>query len=100
MTRHKHADLIHAWAEGAEIEYKAATGVWFPAVKNEPLWGDTIQYRIKPKTKTVRYRTYLSLDFAVKTLSRCESTDLLWCTMPADLRHWLGEWLSVEVPVE
>jgi len=48
-TRHIHADVIHAWAEGEEIEsrYNAECG-WR---KNQnPRWDDNIEYRIKPKT--------------------------------------------------
>jgi len=49
--RHKHADFIHAWAEGAEIEYwsdtqnKWKTPVW------QPSWNNDDQYRIKPAPK-------------------------------------------------
>lgn len=51
---HKHAALIKAWADGAEIEYKSdVTGQWFPC-------GDTFEwyvgmdYRVKP-INFVRY---------------------------------------------
>lgn len=45
--RHKHADLIHAWAEGAEIEYLALDGRWlnYPC----PDWTLPLSFRIKPK---------------------------------------------------
>jgi hypothetical protein len=43
---HKHADLIHAWANGAEIQFKGAEG-WFYA--RNPTWHDDTEYRIKPK---------------------------------------------------
>ena len=48
MTRHKHADLIHAWAEGAEIEYQSASGNWNKIAF--PQWDGDWKYRIKPKT--------------------------------------------------
>jgi hypothetical protein len=44
---HKHADLIHAWADGAEIQFKGLEG-WFDACN--PDWLDDTEYRIKPKT--------------------------------------------------
>ena len=47
--RHVHADLIIAWAEGAEIEIKI-NGEWRPLIINFPFreWeGD--EYRIVPK---------------------------------------------------
>lgn len=45
---HKHAELIKAWADGAEIEMKGIGG-W--VVNSNPLWWVDYQYRIKP-TKT------------------------------------------------
>jgi hypothetical protein len=52
MNRKKWADEIHAWANGAEIEYRAIPGVgeW----KSEPqhlIWEDLAEYRIKEQTK-------------------------------------------------
>jgi hypothetical protein len=48
-ARHKHADLIHAWADGAEIQV-FERGEWKPVVGNSPYWLVDSQYRIKPKT--------------------------------------------------
>ena len=45
-TPHKHAELIKAWADGAEIECKGSNG-WYPT--SSPLWDPTITYRIKPE---------------------------------------------------
>ena len=49
MTRHKHADLIIAWANGAEIEvYDELDKTWTLVHRNDPNWcGD--KYRIKPE---------------------------------------------------
>jgi len=47
--RHKHADLIHAWAEGAEIEVKAFDGSWSEPLNNSPVWFPDYEYRIKPE---------------------------------------------------
>lgn len=57
VKRHKHADLIHAWAEGAEIEYQSQTFGWTGCPSNMPNWSDDVQYRIKPEKKhdVVRY---------------------------------------------
>lgn len=48
MTRHKHADLIHAWAEGEKIEalYKS-DGTWVDVPV--PCWSPDLTYRIKPE---------------------------------------------------
>jgi len=51
MTRtpHKHAELIKAWADGAEIEYFALEGSWLPTTRPEWSWNG--KYRIKPEPK-------------------------------------------------
>ena len=44
--KHKHADLIHAWADGAEIEIRRNTDA--PWEKTEsPKWYSEFEYRIK-----------------------------------------------------
>lgn len=47
---HPHADLIHAWADGAEIEVFYRGG-WEHS--SAPLWAEDKIYRIKPNTITV-----------------------------------------------
>ena len=46
---HKHAALIKAWADGAEIEAYQGSGVWnyLPS----PSWNIGTTYRIKPEPK-------------------------------------------------
>jgi len=53
--RHKHADLIIAWANGAQIQWKNRNGQWEDM--GEPLWNENHEYRIKtePKPDVVRY---------------------------------------------
>lgn len=45
--KHKHYELIVAWANGAEIEYKSSAGRWMPA--QEPVWDKSTEYRVKPQ---------------------------------------------------
>ena len=47
--KHKHADLIHAWADGAEIEFKMPDGRW--RITARPTWHESDEYRIKPEEK-------------------------------------------------
>lgn len=47
MKPHKHAELIKAWADGAEIE-ELNNGIWF---NSYPIWNENIEYRIKPEPK-------------------------------------------------
>lgn len=48
-TPHKHADLIHAWAEGAEIESRVNEIEW--EVVDKPRWLVDYEYRLKPEPK-------------------------------------------------
>ena len=49
MTKHIHADLIIAWANGAKIQFKyPSEEVWEDT--NYPDWIEGMQYRIKPKS--------------------------------------------------
>ena len=61
--KHKHAELIHAWAEGAEIERLSQgygktpmQGHWEP--RSNPSWNTFDEYRIKPEPKpdVIEYR--------------------------------------------
>lgn len=47
--RHKHADLIHAWAEGAEIQFLNGLDDKWVDIEDFPSWHKDHQYRIKPK---------------------------------------------------
>lgn len=50
-TPHKHAELIKAWADGAEIQFYSKTqGRWEKANRN-PEWFEDFEYRIKPEEK-------------------------------------------------
>ena len=44
---HKHADLIKAWADGAEIEWMHSESTWTPVAT--PTWSYDYEYRIKPE---------------------------------------------------
>ena len=48
MKPHKHAALIHAWADGAEIQKFCGDG-WYDD-SDTPEWYEDVKYRIKPRT--------------------------------------------------
>jgi hypothetical protein len=54
--KHKHAELIHAWANGAKIQVKAHKLEWED--RENPLWDTDSEYRIKPflKQPVVRWQ--------------------------------------------
>lgn len=52
--KHKHAELIKQWADGAEIEWVGATkydGTKLWSVVANPTWNESHEYRIKPEPK-------------------------------------------------
>jgi hypothetical protein len=52
-TPHKHAELIIAWANGAEIEVQYEGCEWF--LVDYPEWCEDAYYRIKPEPKPTRH---------------------------------------------
>ena len=51
MTPHKHAEVIKAWADGAEIEVRTSTG-W--VYTSNPSWDRVNEYRVKPSEPVTR----------------------------------------------
>lgn len=47
--KHKHADLIHAWADGAQIQHHHGEDRWDDI--STPRWLENHNYRIKPEPK-------------------------------------------------
>ena len=67
MKPHKHAELIKAWADGAEIEaFDSCTDQWIRA--SSPSWQNQIEYRIKPEPKPDVVK-YVYADFSDKAYS-------------------------------
>lgn len=51
-TPHVHAELIKAWADGAEIErFDSSSQSWEPPYGKNPAWNVEVKYRIKPEPK-------------------------------------------------
>ena len=47
MSKHKHAEVIHAWANGAKVQVKyESVGCWQDST--DPVWFTEWEYRIKP----------------------------------------------------
>ena len=63
MKQHKHAELIKAWADGAEIQYLYAGNEWRDCTDNSPIWNQDTLYRIKPMLVALRSDLYISFRF-------------------------------------
>jgi len=61
--KNKHADLIHAWADGAEIQFREYAGEWNDFQPNGyACWHQDMEYRIKPEPKP-DFRKYFAYHF-------------------------------------
>lgn len=56
--KHKHCELIKAWAEGAEIQYLSYINKEWIGIKN-PSWDDETEWRVKPKNEFLKFRNAL-----------------------------------------
>lgn len=65
MTPHKHAEVIKAWADGAEIQWKSPGDLWVSLPENSsPAWSTNFEYRVKPQPKKcIPYKRYLIESF-------------------------------------
>ena len=58
-TPHKHAELIKAWADGAQIEGRQAhCGEW--VTLHDPAWSRVSEYRVKPEPKADVVEQYVA----------------------------------------
>ena len=96
---HKHAALIKAWADGAEIQYKDPEMFeWADVGYYAPGWCNQTEYRIKPKT--IKYRTYLwQSAFGTYGVFTCtdEQNRVSDYEYMKDFIKWLGDWQEVVV---
>lgn len=88
--RHKHADIITAWAEGAEIEYrKSPEHTWNAA--EFPGWYENYEYRVKPTARKYRV-ALLSADHYTTTADT--EADAAFISCSAAFVRWLTDWVE------
>lgn len=97
MARHKHADLIHAWAEGAEIEGRHHNDEEWQSLNGADCvtWSVDCQYRIKPEKKpdVVRYLRASPDTWAGRASNKAEDDNNLRLTFSGET----GELIKAEV---
>ena len=57
--KHKHAELIKAWADGAEIQVRYEKHDWEDLTTSYPGWYPHEEYRIKPEPQKEQEPQYL-----------------------------------------
>lgn len=85
MAKHKHSDLIKAWADGAIIQYYSQTHKkWLDTASNHPIWCLDHEYRVKPEEKKPVIRWLWSM----KLTALMSDGDTTW--------HCLGDFFTKE----
>ena len=89
--KHKHCDLIKAWADGAKIQYKE-NGEWIDVVK--PNWHPDYTYRIKP---VLKYRVALMKYYDAYSTLTSQGTEVLCLENSPNFIRWLTDWIEVDL---
>ena len=95
--RHKHADVIIAWAEGKDVQvWDFTQNEWGDVTDKSPTWCEDWEYRIKPPAKKYRvalFRKPGETPCVVVSNSPVTADNL--ATMP-DFVRWLTDWVEYE----
>ena len=90
--RHKHADFIHKWADGAELQrYDAIMCRW--ADDKNPKWLEDTKFRIKPEPKPDVVGHYYATIYSVLMTSNFDRIPNLKLTFDGET----GELKAAEV---
>lgn len=81
-TPHKHAELIKAWADGAEIEvFSTSSSKWYTT--RDPHWDSEKTYRIKPEPpKPHKWQHCIDAQAAGKVVQRRRTSIGYWVDGP------------------
>jgi len=95
-TRHKHADVIIAWAEGKDVQiWNSINKRWVDLVLANPNFRAD-KYRIKPPAKKYKVALLLNDDNEPYTVSvnNQDYADII--EQRTDFVRWLTDWIEYE----
>ena len=93
--RHKHADVIIAWAEGEDVQVWDHTINKWGDVPGTPTWCERWEYRIKPPAK--KCRAALLKDNREPYALAINSQDYAdTIEQRKDFIRWLTDWIEYE----
>lgn len=94
--KHKHYDLIVAWANGAKIQYKILDS-WVDLNSDDVSWHSDVEYRIKPEQIVVKYRLALRKCNDVYYVSSWTKDNYALIEDSQSFIKWLGDEQTIEV---
>ena len=96
MKPHKHCEVIKAWAEGAEVEFrKHPTDDW--EVVSRPGWYDFYEYRVVEK-RMYRLGFYIGATRNYVVAHQADSSEerqYLDEVQSTDFIRWLSDWTEL-----
>lgn len=95
--RHKHADVIIAWAEGKDVQvWDKLHGEWGDVATKSPTWRDDWEYRIKPPAKKYRVALFESDTSIYYTSTADTPEDANFYEKGRGFIRWLTDWVEYE----
>ena len=101
--RHKHADVIIAWAEGKDVQvWDEFTNRWFDTMPGNPIFREDREFRVKPPAEKYRVALFrkFQLDEAPLVVAVNNSEVAKNYESRPDFVRWLTDWVEVDVPDE
>ena len=100
--QHKHAELIKAWADGAQIEFKCGEE-WLDFMSGTNNWHESMEYRIKPREFENGAFYPVTLDLGLRHIAIYLRNGNFYLTeqdgrYSIDDLTWVGDKLEIEWP--
>lgn len=95
--RHKHADVIIAWAEGKDVQVRAPLAIrWSELSIEAPHFYEDWEYRIKPPAKKYRVALFESDTSVYYTSTADTPEDANFYEKGRGFVRWLTDWVEYE----
>ena len=95
--RHKHADVIIAWAEGKDVQvWDDGAKRWHDIVGKFPLFNEDREHRIKPPAKKYRVALFESDTSIYYTSTADTPEDANFYEKSRGFIRWLTDWIEYE----
>ena len=95
--RHKHADVIIAWAEGEDVQvWSPVNNRWEDVEKRVPDFFEMNKYRIKPPDKKCRVALFKSDTYIYYTSTADTPEDANSYEKGRGFVRWLTDWIEYE----
>ena len=95
--RHKHADVIIAWAEGKDVQvWDFTQNKWGDVTTESPTWCECWKYRIKPPVKKYRVALFRAGDEEPQAVVVNSQVTAGNFESRSYFVRWLTDWIEYE----